>query len=436
MSDWTETNLEDIALIEMGQSPKKEDVNECGDGFPLLNGPTEFGPSHPIPVQFSNNCKRIAPKDSLLFCVRGSTTGRMNWADQKYGIGRGLASLFHKYGKEFNPFLKGLIEYNLPHLLISATGSTFPNVTSKQLKRLKINVPNLIEQKTIAHILGTLDDKIELNRKMNATLEEMAQAMFNSWFVDFDPVLDNALAQGNKIPEALKAKAERRKAVNDSKKLLHTNPELAALFPASFVFNETLNKWIPEGWSIKSIYDFVDIEYGAPFSSKLFNTDGNGTPVIRIRDLKTGTPQNWTTEEHPKGILIKQGDLIVGMDAEFRPCLWQGQDGFLNQRLFRAKPKKDYISNYFLYHALEPLLLYEEQAQVGTTVAHLGKKDIDKFEIIDVGHDLIKEYSKTANPILDRVNTANSEIFTLTTTRDTLLPQLISGRVRVGLDKV
>jgi type I restriction enzyme S subunit len=87
---------------------------------------------------------------------------------------------------------------------------------------------------------------------MNQTLEAMAQALFKSWFVDFDPVLDNALAAGNPIPEALHAKAEKRKDVPDHLKLRTKNSTLAKLFPSAFVFNETLDKWIPEGWEVKS----------------------------------------------------------------------------------------------------------------------------------------------------------------------------------------
>ena len=105
------------------------------------------------------------------------------------------------------------------------------------------------EQKAIAHILGTLDDKIELNRQMNATLEAMAQALFKSWFVDFDPVIDNALAAGNSIPEPLQAKAEVRAALGDQRKPL---PEaIQKQFPSRFVFSEEMG-WIPEGWEVNA----------------------------------------------------------------------------------------------------------------------------------------------------------------------------------------
>ena len=112
----------------------------------------------------------------------------MNWADRDYAIGRGIAAIRHGSGRAYQPFLKALIEYRLPELLAQATGSTFPNVSYGQLALLECYVPSKAEQLAIAHILGTLDEKIELNRQMNKTLEAMAKAIFKSWFVDFEPI--------------------------------------------------------------------------------------------------------------------------------------------------------------------------------------------------------------------------------------------------------
>ncbi|OOP57394.1 MAG: hypothetical protein AYP45_03495 [Candidatus Brocadia carolinensis] len=102
--EWKVTTLGDIAQIIMGQSPAGEFCNDNREGIPLLNGPTEFSSYHPNPVQYTTDPKKVAEKGDLLFCVRGSTTGRMNWADRRYAIGRGLASLRHIKGSAFQPF--------------------------------------------------------------------------------------------------------------------------------------------------------------------------------------------------------------------------------------------------------------------------------------------------------------------------------------------
>ena len=127
------------------------------------------------------------------------------------------------------------------------------------LKSIELKLPPLKTQKQIADILTSLDDKIELNRQMNATLEAMAQALFKSWFVDFDPVMDNALAAGNPIPDELEAKAAARQALGDARKPL---PEdIRSLFPNAFVFTEEMG-WIPEGWEVVKLQELLDIKYG------------------------------------------------------------------------------------------------------------------------------------------------------------------------------
>ncbi len=112
----------------------------------------------------------------------------MNWADQEYAIGRGVAAIRHHQDPALQPLVRGVIEVELPELLSQATGSTFPNVSASQLAEIPFPSLHHEQQHAIAHILGTLDDKIELNRRMNETLEEMARAIFKDWFVDFGPV--------------------------------------------------------------------------------------------------------------------------------------------------------------------------------------------------------------------------------------------------------
>jgi len=149
-----------IAEIIMGQSPAGETCNGSGNGLPLLNGPTEFGYHHPTPVQYTTDSRKRAKHGDILFCVRGSTTGRMNWADREYAIGRGIAAIRHKRGQEYQQYLRALIDYQLPDLLAQATGSTFPNVSCDQIAALLCDVLSEDEQYAIARVLGLLDAKI------------------------------------------------------------------------------------------------------------------------------------------------------------------------------------------------------------------------------------------------------------------------------------
>ena len=152
----------------------------------------------------------------------------MNWADREYAIGRGIAAIRHREEPTLQPLVRGIIEMELPDLLAEATGSTFPNLASNQLANIPIPDLTKPEQRAIAHILGTLDDKIELNRRMSQTLEAMAQTIFQDWFVDFGPVRAKVEGQDPYLP-----------------------PELWDLFPDDLVDSELGE--IPEGVGCKTI---------------------------------------------------------------------------------------------------------------------------------------------------------------------------------------
>lgn len=170
MKELQQYKFSDFLKIEMGQSPSSEYVNLEGIGLPLLNGPAEFTNTYPIPIQYSTEGNKIANAKDILFCVRGSTTGRMNIADQQYIIGRGLAAISHKEGKYLNSYVKGLLEYHLKFLIGGTCGSVFPNLTKEQLFNYTCYLPSLQVQEKIASILSSLDDKIELNNQLNDNL--------------------------------------------------------------------------------------------------------------------------------------------------------------------------------------------------------------------------------------------------------------------------
>src|SRR5690606_8782241 len=182
-----------------------------------------------------------------------------------------------------------LYVYYLLHRLSLANykgGSAVPTLNRNHIHPIELSIPPPQEQKAIAHILGTLDDKIELNREMNETLEQMAQALFKSWFVDFDPVFDNAIAKGNSIPDALKLKVKKRKEVISSGNYKTLPKEIKELFPSSFEFNDELEKWIPEGWRVSTISDLADVIGGGTPSTKVEEYYcENGIPWLSPKDL-------------------------------------------------------------------------------------------------------------------------------------------------------
>ncbi len=263
-----------------------------------------------------------------------------------------------------------------------------PNISANSIGEFTLTLPSLDEQRRIVGILGSLDDKIELNRRINANLEAQAQALFKSWFVDFEPFRNDP-----------------------------------------FVDSE-LGK-IPQGWKVGDIYTYIDVIYGAPYKSALFNTDKKGYPLIRIRDLKTYSPQFYTEEILPNTEYVDFGEIVAGMDAEFIPYIWKGEKGLLNQRVCKFIPKYDYVSKYYILSLIRPELEFVQSYKVGTTVSHLGKSDIDKFKVITPPAEIIKRFSNIVDSFHQQIIQLAKENLNLSTLRDTLLPKLMTGEINI-----
>ena len=277
-------------------------------------------------------------------------------------------------------------------------------ITAQRL--LEVEVPPLKVQHRISEFIGALDDRIALLRETNATLEDIAQALFKSWFVDFGPV--RAKSQGL-APAGM-------------------DEVTSALF--SDGFEETRRGPVPRGWREASIYDVAQVVYGAPFASSRFNTDGSGRPLVRIRDLRDEAPGVHTDEVHPKGYLLTPGDIVVGMDGEFRAYLWGGEQAWLNQRVCVFQPKAG-VPAAFVRASIEPQLAHIEATETATTVIHLGKGDIDRFVALVPPDDILAAFGAIADPLYARFVANKQTCRSLAALRDTLLPRLISGQLRL-----
>ena len=189
---------------------------------------------------------RILEKGQIIISARG-TVGALAQLAQPMAFNQSCYGIDAKREYTENNFLYYLINHSIDRLKKITHGAVFDTITRETFNHIKVKIPPLPEQKAIAHILGSLDDKIELNRRMNETLEAMAQALFKSWFVDFDPVIDNAIAAGNAIPYEFKERAEIRQCLGDERRSLPDN--IRRIFPSDFEHTEEKG-WIPKGWFI------------------------------------------------------------------------------------------------------------------------------------------------------------------------------------------
>ena len=182
-----------------------------------------------------------------------------------------------------------------------------------------------------------------------------------------------------------------------------------------------------------SIYDIAEVIYGAAFSSSLFNEEREGFPLMRIRDLTTFDPQVYTTEAHPKKTVINPGDVVAGMDAEFTPTFWLGSPALLNQRVCHFAPPQDSeVTPSYLLFALEPLLQFIQNYATGTTVAHLGKSDLEALEVGVPSYDSLKQFAIIAEPMRWQIVQNSIENRSLSELRDALLSKLMSGEIDVS----
>lgn len=261
----------------------------------------------------------------------------------------------------------------------TSKGTKMPRGDKTSIMQYQIEKVDSPTQKKIAAILSALDEKIAINREINDNLLEQMQAIYKSWFVDYLPF-------GGEMPES---------------------------------------------WTQTGIYSLANIIYGAPFASKQFNTEGSGKPIIRIRDLKDQQFATYTTEVHPKGYLLRPGDIVVGMDGEFRPYIWGNDEAWLNQRVcvFENKRPK---GKAFLYFTIKPLLYAIEQTQVATTVIHIGKKDYDAFEIMLPDDATLDSFDSLTAPMIMQIVSNSFENKRLAAMRDALLPKLMSGEIDVS----
>ena len=419
-SEWGKVSLGDVADIIMGQSPPGDTVSD-EKGLALLNGPTEFGGHHPSPVQFTTDARKRALPGDILFCVRGST-GRMNWADQDYAIGRGIAAIRHREEPELQPFVRAVIETELPELLSQATGSTFTNVSASQIAA--IPYPNLAkeEQRAIAHILGTLDDKIELNRRLNQTLEAMARAIFQDWFVDFGPVRAKLAGQEPYLPT-----------------------ELWALFPDRLAATELGEA--PEGWGVKALGELCSFRAGSVFP-RASQGEGFGTyPFIKVSDMnRPGNSfailesANWVEYEDLSRLKAKPFPRNTTVFAKIGEALKQNR--------FRLIVKPTIIDNNMMgaipdTNVIEPLIFFDALSRFdlgelagGTAVPYLTVSELSSLTIPVPPRSEQEILAQTVRPIYDKLIANETESRHLSAQRDALLPKLVSGEVRVGSNRV
>ncbi len=373
---------------------------------------------------FAEFTKRYAPRKGDIVLSRVGTYGRASYVatEEPICLGQNTVVISPSLNSRFvhlcleSALLTSQIEK-------AVVGSTQKTISLKNICSLKVPLPPDSELEAIAHILGTLDDKIELNRQMNQTLEAMAQALFRSWFVDFDPV---------------RAKSEGRQPVG-------MDAQTAALFPDSF--EDSALGPIPKGWEVTDIGTEVEFLTGYAFKSKHFSESPLGVRLARGDNVKEGSfhweskTRFWTlgTKEYER-YFLKSGDVLIGMDGSKvgknwvrvrecdLPCL-------LVQRVARLR-QSSAIGPGFLWLLISHpgFRQYVEAVKTGTSIPHISGKQIKEFPFSrPPARDdcLFHKFKQQVAAFLKQQDANDMQNQTLSGLRDALLPKLLSGEIRV-----
>lgn len=330
--------------------------------------------------------------EAIIITGNGSYTGTVRYFNGKFDLYQRTYALTKKGNANVDTkyvfyVLKRLFE---PKYLGGTRGSSIPYIVLGDIANFELTLPPLSEQKRIANILSSFDNKIEILKKENKILEDIAENIFKEWFVKYN------------FPN------------KDGKPYRDNNGKMidSELGP------------IPEGWRVGNIYEICNILYGYPFNSKLFSSE-TGFPLIRIRNLADSSINTFTTEDYDEKYIIQAGDILVGMDGDFIITRWNSGNALLNQRICKLEPQSNVSKSYILY-ITKPYIGLLQKTNFGTTVAHLGKSDWDRFRVLIPNKDIFVKYNKFSNTLEKKLINNHKNIQNLIKQKKLLIKELIT----------
>ena len=391
---WKKVKLGELYEVHNGLSKGRQFF---GSGYPFLSFSTVFNnwflPEDLDSLVQSSDKERAACsiKKGDVFITRTSETmdelGMSSVALRDYPN-----ATYNGFTKRLRPITDKVVPEYIGYYLRSprfrgkfmafSTMTTRASLANGDLLGMEVELPEKAEQIRIATILSRYDSLIENYQKQIKLLEEAAQRLYKEWFVDL------------------------RFPGHETTKIVDG---------------------VPEGWEKKRLVDMVDVQYGYAFDGKLFNSNGEGMPILRIRNIPDGITSDYTTEEAQESYIVHNGDIVVGMDGIFHINSWSGGDAYLVQRACSFRPKVEEMKG-FIFQAIQEPIKFFEKTLVGATVAHLGKKHIDSIELcVPKSRELYNPFSKQ----YEQRQKLLSQIRLLTEARDRLLPKLMSGEIAV-----
>ncbi|MDD5004391.1 MAG: restriction endonuclease subunit S, partial [Acidithiobacillus sp.] len=406
---WTQLKLNDLCVyITSGGTPSRRVPTYYIDGVyswvktqELCDTWINNTEEHITPEAIAQSSAKILPKNTVLVAMYGATVGKLGLLRQPMTCNQACCALIVDDQKADYRFIFYQLLQDRDRLRNLATGAAQQNLSGEVIRSLKFWIPPLPEQRRIAHILGTLDDKIENNRKTAKTLEAMAQAIFHSWFVDFDPVRAKMAGES---PESIC-------------KRLKLTPEILDLFPDRLVDSELGE--IPEGWRVGIISELADISSGKRPENRFEHQSDDA----KIPLWGGNGPIGFVC-----GTLIDGPSILTGrvgtLGTFFRidsPC-WPSDNTLI------IRPKNE---NGFEFLFLSLLQLDIISLNRGSTQPLLTQSDLNNQLVIKPKFDIITAFHSAAKLLYNCSNNCTNKSDKFANIRDIFLPKLISGEIRV-----
>jgi type I restriction enzyme S subunit len=422
-----EYSIEDIAEIVGGGTPSSKVEEYYGGSVPWIT-PKDLSGYNDVYISkgnrnitelgLSRSSAKMLPENAVLFTSR-APIGYVALAGNPVCTNQGFKSLIPKEDILDYKFAYYLMKFYAPQIEASASGTTFKEISGGALKSFKVKIPESVEaQKNIADILFKLDSKISNNTAMNATLEKIAQRIFKSWFIDFDPVKANA----------------------ESVQFDGLSPEIQALFPNEFEESEL--GMVPEGWEVNTASNSFKVYGGYAFKSKDFTE--SGTPVIKIKNISSNRTVDVEgsncvesfDEKKLKKFVLSDGDILMAMTGAT-----VGKSGIfanlnskalLNQRVAKITGINDETCWFSYLNVISDSFFDTVVKQAyGSAQPNISSNDIGNIKIITPTENIKAKFNKLMTPLFERWITNRNQEQLLSKIRDKLLPRLISGKITI-----
>ena len=357
--------------------------------------------------------KKLAPQPNDVIVVRRCNSGDSAHVPEglKCAVGQNLVVLRANGNKVLPQYLRWLVRgtewWDEVGKYINV-GAVFDSLRCRDIPNFELPIPPLDEQEAIAAILAALDDRITLLRETNATLEAIAQALFKSWFVDFDPV--RAKLEG-RAPEGM-------------------DEATAQLFPDSF--EESALGLVPRGWRVQSLDTIAAFLNGLALQ-KFPPTGHDDLPVIKIAQLRKGDSvgADQASRSIKPEFIVKNGDVLFSWSGSLEVEIWCGGEGALNQHLFKVTSESFPKWFYFFWTRHHLADFRQTAASKATTMGHIQRGHLTAAKVCIPTAAVLDAATSVLGPIVEMLIEHSLQAQTLATLRDTLLPRLISGQLRL-----